>query len=374
MDISTFELERFFARHEFTAPYTLTSSDCEPLSLAAALDLADDEGLALWDGLKLGYTEYAGSPILRREIAGLYEGIDPDLVHVAAPIESIFLAMNAMLEHGDHVVCTHPGYQALSELAVALGCDVDKWEPVEERVWKFDVDRLSELVRPTTRAIIVNFPHNPTGYLPPLDDFLAVIEIARECGAYLFSDEMYRYLEVDPSTRLPAACERYDRAVSLSGMSKAFSMPGIRIGWLVTKDTKLLEKIAYLHDYTTICSSAPSEVLALIGLRAWERIVADNLARLRRNLALLERFFSEHGDVFSCVKPIAGTVSFPRVFSGGGSGSFCRKVLEITGVLLVPSEIFGYGDEHFRLGFGREDMPTVLELLADYLNGRSRAG
>jgi len=373
MEIAPFELERFFARHEFTAPYTLTSSDCEPLSLSAALELADGEGLAFWRELSLGYTEYAGAPPLRREIAGLYDNADPDEVQVAAPIECIFLAMNSMLRPGDHVVCTAPGYQALYEIAVSLGCRVDWWEPSEDAGWRFDVDRLRELVRPDTRALVVNFPHNPTGSLPPRDVFTAAVDIARECGAYFFSDEMYRFLELDPSARLPAACDIYDRAVSLSGMSKAFGMPGARIGWLVTSDRGLMEKIRSLRDYTTICSSAPGEALAFIALRARERILAANLARLERNLEGLERFFEHFEGLFDWARPQAGTVSFPRIRFDEGSSRFCGDVLRETGVLLVPSAIFGHGDRHFRLGHGREDMQAVLKTFAAYMRKKSTA-
>ncbi len=370
MEIETFRLERFFERHEFTAPHTLTSSDCEPLLLSEALALADDEGREYWEGLTLGYTEYSGSPRLLSEIAGLYRTISPDHLHVAAPVECIFLAMNSMLGPGDHAVCTWPAYQALYSVAKSNGCEVDRWEPEEAAGWRFDVERLLGLLRPDTRAIVINFPHNPTGWLPALEEFEAVVQAARDRGAYLFSDEMYRFLEFDPAGRLPAACDLYEKGVSLFGMSKTFGMPGVRIGWLATRDTGLLERVARLRDYTTICSSAPGEALAFIGLRAREAIAGANLRRIRRNVELLQGFFERFRELFDWNRPLGGTVSFPRISSGESSRDFCGRVLEDTGILLVPSPVFDYGEAHFRCGFGREDMPRVLEMLSDYLQSR----
>ncbi|MBU1672019.1 MAG: aminotransferase class I/II-fold pyridoxal phosphate-dependent enzyme [Actinobacteria bacterium] len=372
MRVKPFELERFFARHEFTAPYTLTSSDCEPLALAEALSLADDEMRAAWDGMRLGYSETAGSSLLREEVAGLYQGIDRSLVQIAAPEECIFLAMNAMLGAGDHVVATFPGYQSLYELAGAIGCEVDRWEPDESEGWRFDPDELDRLARPDTRAIIVNFPHNPTGHHPTREEFEAIVDIAGDRGAWLFSDEMYRYLELDSGT-LPAACELYERGVSLSGLSKTFGLPGARIGWLATRDAGLRERVLLLREYTTICSSPLSEVLAVIAIRARDTIISANISRLRRNLDILDGYFAEREGLFGWVRPRAGTVAFPRLRFGTSARSFCEELLSETGVLLVPSPVFLYGDSHFRLGFGRENMPEVLEMVKGFLDGRTTA-
>lgn len=368
MQIETFRLERFFARHEFTAPRTLTSSDCEPLTLAEALALADAEGREYWEGLSLGYTEYAGSTRLLAEIAGHYETVSAGDLHVAAPIECIFLALNAMLRPGEHAICAWPGYQALRSVADAIGCEVEVWEPEESPGWRFDVERLLGMLRPDTRAVIINFPHNPTGATMTGEEFAAVVEAVRERGAYLFSDEMYRLLELEEGDRLPPACDRYERAVSMSGMSKAFGMPGVRIGWLACRDRELMEGVARLRDYTTICSSAPGEALAFIGLRASRRLVARNMRRIRRNVEALDRFFERFGELLAWGRPSGGTVSFPRLLSQESSAGFCSRVLDDTGILLVPSRAFDYGDAHFRLGFGREDMPEVLDALADYLD------
>jgi aspartate/methionine/tyrosine aminotransferase len=367
MHIEPFALERYFARYEFSARYLLSSSDCDGMPLHELLGYADDEARGLWDNLTLGYTESQGLPLLRQEIAGLYDGITPDQVLEAAPEEGVFLTMNALLRPGDHVVCAFPGYQSLYQIAESLGCRVSRWEPDEAQGWRFDPAVLRSLVMPETRLIVVNFPHNPTGYLPPRDDFDAVVEVARERGLYLFSDEMYRFLEHDRADRLPSAAEVYYRAVSLFGMSKTFGLAGLRVGWVVTKDAEVYGRMTALKDYTTICPPAPSEVLTLIGLRARDRIVASHLATVRRNLALLDGFFARHAGRFAWVRPRAGTIGFARFLRDQGAEAFCRRVVDESGVMLLPSTVYGYGDRHVRIGFGRRNLPEALAALEAYL-------
>ncbi len=369
MRINTFRLERYFAAREFGAARTLSSSDCESLSQAELLAMADGESRELWDQLSLGYTETAGAPFLRAEIAGLYGRIDPGEVLVTVPVEGIFLAMNSILDRGDHVICAFPGYQALYEVALAIGCEVERWAADEEQGWRFDPAWLEEHVRPDTRLIAVNFPHNPTGCLPGLEDLERMVQAARGCGAYLFSDEMYRYLELEPETRLPPACDLYDRGVSLGGMSKSFGMPGVRIGWLATRDHGLLLRMQGLKDYTTICSGAPGEVLATIALRRRDDIVGKNLALIRANLETLDGFFDRHRELFSWNRPAAGTVAFPGLLGGSGADRLCDEALYRAGVMLLPASAFEYGDRHFRVGFGRRDLPEALDAFERYLHG-----
>ena len=364
-----FALERFFARHEFSAKYLLSSSDCEGFSQADLVAGADLESRRMWDHLRLGYTESAGLPALRDEIARTYGDVQPGQVFVAAPEECIFLAMNSLLEPGDHVVCTFPGYQSLYQLAFALGCDVSFWKPVEADGWRFDPKDLAAVLRPHTKLIVWNFPHNPTGALPTQEEFEAILPVAEASGATVFSDEMYRLLEPSPELRLPAAVDRIPRAISFAGMSKSFGMAGLRIGWIATKDREVLDRVAALKDYTTICSSAPSEVLALMALRSSERILEGHRGRLACNLATAERFFAEHVRTFRWVPPQAGTVCFPRLLVEDGAEAFCERVLRDTGVLLLPSTVYGYGDSHIRLGLGRDDFEEGTSRLAEYLAG-----
>ncbi|PIR15639.1 MAG: aspartate aminotransferase [Elusimicrobia bacterium CG11_big_fil_rev_8_21_14_0_20_64_6] len=368
MKLAPFELERYFAKHEFSTRYLLSSSDCDGLALAEVLSLADGEARGLWDKLTLGYCESQGLPLLRREIAALHDGLDADEILVAAPQELVLIAMSCLLDKGDHVVCTFPGYQSLYQIPESIGCRVDRWEPVEEEGWRFRIDDLLAKLRPETKLLIINFPHNPTGSLPSAGDFRRIMEIARERVLYVFSDEMYRYLELDPKDRLPAACELYEKAVSLSGMSKSFGLAGLRVGWLATKDAGLRARFLEYKDYTTICAAGPSEILALIGLRARDAIIARHRARIQRNLLLLDAFFAKHSADFSWIRPKAGTIGFPGLIHEKDPEAFCARAREAE-VLLMPSTVYGYPRPHFRIGFGRENMPEALVRLAAALRG-----
>lgn len=367
MQLPPFELERYFARHEFSSRYLLSSSDCEALTLADLLAMADDGSRRLWETLKLGYTESAGHPRLCALIAGQYEGLGPEDVLVAAPEEGIFLALQALLTPGDHVVCTFPGYQSLYAIPRALGCRVALWEPEETDAWRFDPERLAGLLRPDTRLVVVNFPHNPTGALLSPEAMADLIDLLRPRGIPLFSDEMYRHLEFEPGRTLPAACASYEKAVSLGGLSKAYGLPGLRIGWLASRNRDVLARAAQLKDYTTICASAPSEILAIMALGRREAIVGGQRERLLANLDALETFMAAHEDVFGWRRPAAGSICFPALRRPEGASAFCRALVETAGIMLLPSAPFQYGDRHVRIGFGRDNLPEVLDRLAAYL-------
>jgi len=362
MKLKPFALERYFAKHEFSTPYLLSSSDCDGLPASELVAKADDEARGLWERLTLGYSESQGLPLLRREIASLYSGVSADEIVVAAPQELVLIAMSCLLEAGDHVVCTFPGYQSLYQVAESIGCRVDRWEPVEAEGWRFRVDDLLEKLTPETKLLVINFPHNPTGAVLSANDFRRVMQLTRERGIRVFSDEMYRGLEHESKDRLPAACEAGGGAVSLSGMSKVYGLAGLRVGWLATKDAGLRERFLEYKDYTTICAAGPSEVLALMGLRARSEIVARHLERFGRNLGLLDEFFARRAGMFSWVRPKAGTIGFPGLRNGGAE-AFCEKIRRDAGVLLLPSTVYGYRDAHLRIGFGRGNMPEALSRL-----------
>ena len=370
MTLPPFALERFFAAYEFTTPHILCASDCESLELEQVLMMATPETAALWRDLTFDYTESAGHPRLRQEIAALYTGIAPDQVLVLAPEEGIYLAMQALLAPGDHAVCMFPGYQSLYAVAEARGCTVSRWEPrIEGDGWRFALDDLLTLLRDDTRLLIVNLPHNPTGALLSPADWECLLALCAARRLMLFSDEMYRGLERDDEALLPSACERYPRAITLSGLSKAFSAPGLRIGWLITQDEALLARCAALKDYTTICNSAPSEVLALIILEAREHIVAANRAVIAMNRRQVDAFFAAHAERFFWLGPQAGSVAFPQYLGEASADAFCAAARQEAGVLLAPGSLWGY-DRHFRIGLGRLGAGAALVALRRWLGGR----
>lgn len=367
MKLNPFKLERYFAKYEFSAKYLLSNSDCESLGQSELLKLADSETKKLWNNLSLGYTETLGHPLLRREVANLYTGISRDNCLIVTPEEGIFIALNTILEKGDNVICTFPGYQSLYEIAEGLGCQVTKWNLEEKNEWSLNIEFLEQNIKSNTKLVIVNFPHNPTGYLPSKKDFQKIIDTVKKHDLYLFSDEMYRFLEYDPLDKLPSASEVHKKAISLFGVSKTFGMPGVRIGWLTTKDKKLYQKMATFKDYTTICSSAPSEILALIALRERNKIIKTHLTRIRKNLDLLDSFFNKYKDLFEWTRPKAGAIAFPKLKNNLDSLEFCQRLVKEAGIMLLPSTVYDYDNKHFRLGFGRENMPEALEKFEDYL-------
>jgi len=372
MRIADFALERYFARWEFAVEHVLGASDVEGWSMAELLDLADDETRSMWAGLRLGYTESTGHPKLRAEIATLYDSLDAeDVLVFAGAEEALFCLFTTCVEAGDHVIVTWPGYQSLYEVARSAGAHVSLHVLREEDGWSLDVDRLIRSFRPETRMVVVNAPHNPTGMLPSEADWRRLAAACAEARIRLVADEVYRFLEHDGAATLPAGADFDERNVSVGVMSKSFALAGLRIGWLATRDRSVLDRCARLKDYTTICSSAPSEVLALIGLRARDRVLARSREIVAANLATLDGFFGRRADAFSWVRPRGGSVGFPKLVPGGPAGQsadrFAAALVEKTGVLVVPSTTFGFGDTHFRIGLGRTDLPQAIEAVDGFL-------
>lgn len=329
--------------------------------MADLLALADAETAELWRDLRLGYTESLGHPLLRREIASLYESVEPGEVLVfSGAEEAIFVLANVLMGPGDHAIVAWPSYQSLHEVARSTGADVTLHELRADDGWALDLDRLRSDLRPSTKLIVVNVPHNPTGAVPDAATFRALVDLAADAGATLLVDEVYRFLERDPVWRLPAGVDAGPHVISLGVMSKSFALAGLRIGWLATHDAALLDAAARFKDYTTICASAPAEVLSLIALRARDEVLARSRRIVDANLELLDRFFERQTGRFRWVRPRGGPVGFPELLGGVPIDRFAQDLLEAEGVLLAPGSIFGHQGNHFRLGFGRTDLPQAL--------------
>ncbi len=367
MRIKAFKLEEYFAKYEFNVKYTLCSSDCESFSVDELLTLEKDSLKELKE-VWLGYTESIGNPYLREEISKLYSNINPEEVIVfSGAEEAIFIAMNVLLKKDDHIIVQYPGYQSLYEIANAIGCKVTKWLMDDKNNWELDLQFLESNITKSTKCIVVNFPHNPTGYLPTKDFYTRIINIAKKNNIYILSDEVYKFLEYSETNRLPSACDIYDKGISIGVMSKAFGLAGLRIGWIATKDKALYEGIASFKNYTTICNSALSEFFATLALRNRTIIINRNLEIIANNLILLDDFFNNYGDFFNWIKPKAGSIAFPRLLANIGVEVFCLNLLKEKSVLLMPSTNYDYGDHYFRIGFGRKNMPEALKKLEEYI-------
>lgn len=367
MRISPFKLERFFARYEFKAPYLLCVSDCESFSIQEILEL-ESGSLESFKGHWLGYTESEGNPELKVEISKLYSTVDPShiLVHSGAE-EAIFIFMNSILKPEDHVIVHYPCYQSLLEVANSIGCEITKWETKEQNNWELEIDFLEKSIKENTRAIIINCPHNPTGYVMSKDKLGKLVDICKKSNIILFSDEVYRYLEYSESDRLPAVCDIYDNGVSLGVMSKTFGLAGLRIGWVCTKNSNIFKPMASFKDYTSICNSAPSEFLSTLALRHRETIIKRNKDIVLNNLDILNNFFSTYESIFNWQAPKAGSIAFPSIRIEMDVEKFCIDLVEKKGVLLLPSNYYDFGDKNFRIGFGRKNLETCIDKFDEYM-------
>ncbi|HEY8373576.1 MAG TPA: pyridoxal phosphate-dependent aminotransferase [Pseudonocardiaceae bacterium] len=370
-----FRLETHFSRWEFTARHNLTASDCETLSVRELLELAGPDDLAAWHDLRLGYTPTYGDPELRAAIAATYEHATPeDVICFAGAEEGIYLAMQVLLDPGDHAVVITPNYQAAETVPLSR-CEVTGVALDPDRDWALDLDAVVAALRPNTRVVSVNFPNNPTGKVIAEADFRALVRLCDERGIHLFSDEVHRGIERPPVHTLPQAADLSERALSLNVVSKALGLPGLRIGWIVCRDREVLTRLERAKHYTSICNAAPSEVLARIALRARDHLLARSRGIVEANLTLFDAFFSEFADLFEWSPPDGGCVCFPRYLGREGVEEFCRRLVEEAGVLLLPSSVYRskltpVPTDRFRIGVGRRGAEEALATFADWLRHR----
>ncbi|WP_445710255.1 aminotransferase class I/II-fold pyridoxal phosphate-dependent enzyme [Flavobacterium sp.] len=367
MILSDFKLERYFNKHEFTAKYLLSSSDCDGFSMNYILEQATADELSLWENLHLGYTESAGHPLLLEAISRHYKTNVSKKMVVATPGELNYITMNVLLKKDDHAVVVSPSYQSLYEVIKTIGCDISYWKPNDNN-WTFNSADLRQLITSKTKVIVINFPHNPTGSYLSKSELEEIITIARENNCYLFSDEMYHKLMVSDAEELPAVCDLYEKGISLWGTSKSFGLAGLRTGWIAAQDEKLIEKIIAFKDYLSICNSAPAEILTIIALNHIDAFLKPNIEKIKKNILLFKEFQEKHKNLFpNFIPPKAGSTSFVPLNDEGSALEFSDQLVENTGIMTVPSEMFEYSGNYLRIGFGRENFQEILNVLDTYL-------
>jgi aspartate/methionine/tyrosine aminotransferase len=373
-----FKLETYLSKWEFGSRYHMTASDMESMTVSELLALAEPEDRKAFDTMRLSYIETNGTQALRAAIAGTYAGLAPeDVLAFAGAEEGIFCAMHALLDKDSHAVIVTPNYQSSESLPLSI-CATTGVALRENENWALDIDELHVALRPYTKLVLINFPHNPTGKVIDRASFDAVVQLCRERGIYLFSDEVYRGLERRPDLQLPQAAEVYERALSLNVMSKAYGLPGLRVGWIACQDRALLSRMEHIKHYLSICNARPSEHLAVIALKARERILARNLALIDSNLASVNAFFDEFAELFDWRVPDGGCVGFPRYKGKDGVDTFCKRLAEEIGVVLLPSSIYQSAltptpTERFRIGFGRSYVPEGLAAMRAWLRSNRQA-
>ena len=367
-----FRLETHFAEWEFKARYHLTASDAQSMSLPDLLNMATPAEREEFDGMWLGYTETYGAPDLRETIATTYAQQQADnILCFAGASEGIFAANTVLLDRDSHAVVVTPNYQSHETLPLAI-CEASGVPLDPNDGWSLDIDRVAAAIRPNTKLVTINFPHNPTGAILPLDRYMALIELCRKHGLYILHDEIFNGLGPKEAQHLPFVADIYERGLSLNVMSKSYGLPGLRIGWIASQDKDVLSKMERLKHYLSICNSGPSERLAKIALTHRDSILARNSAIVDENLPKWDAFFARHPDLFEWVRPNGSCMAFPRYKGADGVEAFTRSLVEESGVLFLPSTIYRSDlsdtpTDRFRLGFGRTGLDEGLAALEAHI-------
>jgi len=375
MRLPDFALETYFAKWEFTAEHHLTASDAEAMTISELLDLCGADADKFL-GTHLGYTPTWGTDDLREALATEYSLQPQHMLAFAGAGEGLFWAMQLFTEPGDHVIVNVPNYQSVESIPVAAGVEVEGlplWTGTgSELRWTLDLERFEELLRPNTKLVSVNFPNNPTGFVPDHDTWMAFNDLCHERGVRVVSDEVYRGVEIDPDRTIAAAAQINPTALTVSVMSKAYGLPGLRVGWIASQDTDALAALEKAKHYTSICNAGPSEVLAAMALRSGPTILERNRALVAANDQIAHEVLGRFPELFEYQTPDGGCVSFPRYLGADGVAEFCRRAVEEAGVLLLPNAIYESGlaavpTDRFRIGIGRTSVPASLAALEAHL-------
>ena len=363
-----FRLETHFSKWEFKARYHLTASDAESLPLNELLAMASSQEREDFESMWLGYTETYGAPELRETIASLYVQRNADeILCFAGASEGIFAANSVILDKDSHAIVVTPNYQSHESMPVAI-CSATGVPLDPDDGWSLDIDRVAAAVQKNTKLITINFPHNPTGAILSSDRYQALIDLSRKHGIYILHDEIFNGLGPSGTQHLPHIADEYERGLSLNVMSKAYGLPGLRIGWIACADKGVLSKMERLKHYLSICNSGPSEKLAKIALNNRDQLLARNCSIIDQNLPKWDAFFARYPQLFEWSHPDGSCMAFPRYTGADGVEQFCRSLVEQSGVLFLPSTIYSSDlsatpNDRFRLGFGRIGLDEGLAAL-----------
>jgi len=358
MNLEPFALERWMTTWETEVSFDIAESGIYPLTARELLDLlpADvrqtvhDEML----DLRLGYSEARGTLALRTELAKTYDGVSPDdILITTGAIEANFLLFTTLLKPGDHVVAVYPAYQALFSVAEAIGCEVTLWTINQpNHRFSFDIAELERLVRPDTRMIVVNTPHNPTGAILSQQDLQRIYEIAESVGALVLCDEAYRWLDLPGGSPLAEPMRNLGPlAVSVGTVSKPFGMPGLRIGWIVATE-EIARTCWSTRDYTSLSPAGISDYLANVALGNRDLLIARNHAIVEQNLCVADAWFEENADIVTWDRPRGGLLALVRYVADMPSSQLADTLASGHSVMLAPGSAFGY-ESCLRIGIGQ---------------------
>ena len=370
-----FRLETHFSKWEFKAKHHLTASDAHSISLPELLEMATAHDREAFEGMWLGYTETFGDPYLREVIASIYQAQSQEsILCFAGASEGIFAANNVILDKDSHAIMVTPNYQSHETLPLAI-CEASAVPLNPDEGWSLDIDQIAAAIRPNTKLVTINFPHNPTGAILPLDRYMALIALCRKHGIYILHDEIFHGLGTTGTQHLPAIADVYERGLSLGVMSKSYGLPGLRVGWIACQDSKILSAMERMKHYLSICNSGPSEKLSIIALKNKDRLIARNNAIIDHNLPLWAAFFAKHKALFDFQKPDGSCMGFAKYKGADGADAFAERLVEEAGILILPSAIYQSSlnetpKDYFRYGYGRAGLEAGLTAFDDYLTSR----
>jgi len=371
-----FKLETHFSKWEFKAKYHLTASDAQSISMRELLDLATPEDREAFEGMWLGYTETFGAPELRQTIAGTYaQQHASNILCFCGASEGIFAANSVILDKDSHAIVVTPNYQSHEALPAAFG-KVSAVPLDAANNWALDIDQIAASIKPNTKLVTINFPHNPTGTILPLDRYMALIDLCRKQGIYILHDEIFHGLGHAQSVHLPQIADVYERGLSLNVTSKSYGLPGLRIGWIACQDKAILSAMERLKHYLSICNSGPSEQLANIALKNRETLLRRNCQIVENNLPKWGAFFARYPSLFDWQKPDGSCMAFPRYKGVEGVEVFARQLVEDSGVLVLPSSIYSSTladtpNDRFRIGLGRNGLDEGLAAMQAHIDKTS---
>ena len=351
MKIETFELERRQSVWENRVKYNLTESGVHPYTLSELLTQDEIEELV---SIRIGYGQTNGSIELREAISQLYPGTDLDNVLVTnGSAEANFIGIWSNLEPDDELVVMLPNYQQIWGLARSFGIKVTPFYLKEETNWSPDIEELKGLISPETKMITICNPNNPTGAVLSKETMNEIVNLAKKFDIWIHVDEIYRGAELIGG-ETPSFWGLYDKVIVTCGLSKAYALPGLRIGWLVGPK-KIIEKAWSYHDYTTIATGILSNRIATKVLRPElrQRILKRNRTLLRENLKLLQEWLKKHEPIFHFIPPKAGGMAFLRYNIPINSTEFATKLRVEKSCFIVAGDCFGM-DNYIRIGIGSE--------------------
>ncbi|KAK1817919.1 hypothetical protein LTR12_007671 [Friedmanniomyces endolithicus] len=368
-----FTVEQWMDKYETTAKYNIAETCCASISVDELVSLSENKDVKASDLIDLSaiqhYGEIRGSIPLRNNLSRLYSSkvgtpLPPDNILITpGAIAANFLVFYALLKPGDHVICHYPTYQQLYSVPASLGAEVDLWKSKPENKWLPDFEELEAMIKDNTKLIVLNNPQNPTGQILPKPLLQKIIDLASSKNIPILSDEVYRPLfhnitPMDPSFPPSILSMGYKNTIATGSLSKAYSLAGLRVGWLASRNLDLIERCASARDYTTISVSQVDQQIAAFALspETLHALLGRNIQLAKANLELLDRFVVKHDEYCSWTRPVAGTTAFVKFEREGravDAKAFCEALQEKTGVMFLPGDV-GFGDEwkgYVRIGF-----------------------